>query len=134
MSIPSGRHEDWVWPLKYIPRSWTSWSSINPPRQLLGSSSLFGKHLDITEPGTWAVCWPLYVTFRTKSGWHFRSGLRYDYEDQYYTFVPITIKKLLFKQGCSIIKFAGQASSEAPGFITHGQAGAIPAPAMEDQV
>lgn len=92
--IPTGRHDDWPWPFKYIPRSWTAWSSPNAPRKLLGNAPS-SEHLDITPPGTWALAWPLYLTFRTKGGWHFRSGFRYDYVNQYYTFVPITIKKII---------------------------------------
>ncbi len=89
--IPAGPHNDWPWPFRYIPRRWTAWNSEKPPTRLLGSAT---GHLDITPTGTWALTWPPYLTLRTRKGWHFRIGIRYDYTDHYYTITFPTIKKI----------------------------------------
>jgi hypothetical protein len=101
MSIPKGRHNDWLWPFSYIQRRWTAWESEHRPHAIIGSGTVMFEQrtagwtfLDITPRGTWALVWPLYFTFRTHSGWHFRTGFRYDYNGMYYTFVPFTLKRL----------------------------------------
>jgi hypothetical protein len=89
--IPKGKHTDWVWPLSYIPRRWTAWSSTNEPRKIIGSAT---GHLDIPPRGTWVLAWPPYFAVTLPNGAHFRLGFRHDYQDHYYTFVPLTLKKL----------------------------------------
>jgi hypothetical protein len=84
----------WVltWPLSMVPRSWTEFPG-DPPRMLIGNVPAYA-HLDITPPGTWALVWPPYITFQTKSRWHLGLGVRWDYNDHQYHFPRITFKRL----------------------------------------
>lgn len=91
MAIPSGKHNDWIWPFSLIPRGFNAVASENEPVKLLGNAT---GHLDVPPKGTWVLAWPLYFALRTKSGWHFRFGIRYDYVDRYYTFPAIALKKI----------------------------------------
>lgn len=77
------RHNDYLWPMSYIPRSWTAWISNKPPRQLLGSNPP-DHHTDIPLDGTWSLAWPLHFAITLKSGLFFHMGLRFDYNDSYY--------------------------------------------------
>lgn len=88
--LPTGKHDDWVWPLSYIPRHWTAFEG-KPPRQLAGSADPNG-HLDITARGTWSLAWPFHFTFYTHGGWMFAIGIRYDYNDLYYNWPRFTLK------------------------------------------
>lgn len=89
------RHDDWPWPFKYIPRSITTFSG-KPPRLIAGTADPNG-HLDITAPGTWALCWPPYFTARSQSGWYVGVGDRWDYNTNDYHFPRFTIKH--YKEG-----------------------------------
>jgi hypothetical protein len=90
----SDLHNDWPWPFKYIPRSWTSWPSNNPPKQLLGNVNVAGgEHLDEPAPGHWDIAWPPYFALVTSGKWFFRIGIRYDYNAKTYN-PGLTIKKL----------------------------------------
>src|SRR5215471_3472334 len=83
----SGRHSDWLWPLRSVPRRWTVMSG-NPPRRTLGTTPLVRAEFNgeqfrypppIPPPGRWHfTIWPLYFGMTTHAGWHFRIGVRYD--------------------------------------------------------
>lgn len=81
-------HADWPRGFRRVPRTWFAWLG-EPPKMIVGTAE---GHLDITAPGTWALCWPLFVTLRTSGGWHARAGFRYDYNDHYYQ-LSATVKK-----------------------------------------
>lgn len=103
-------HEDYTWPLCYIPRSWTSFK-LNQPSKLL-----FGKHVydwtsrkfkkDSNEsiagpdpcqkyPWAFAFSFPFHFTITFgKTGYYMRIGFRYDTIDEYYTFPAFVIKKI----------------------------------------
>lgn len=81
-------HADWPWGFRWVPRRWFAWLGA-PPKKLIGNAE---GHLDITAPGTWALCWPAFFTARTPGGWHARAGLRFDYNDLYYQ-LSATVKK-----------------------------------------
>jgi hypothetical protein len=99
----SGPHGDWIWPLRYIPRRWTTMSG-EPPRETFGSTPLTtaesrGRLFRYPQPipprGRWHfTIWPTYFGMSTHSGWHFRIGFRYDDVDGYYNWPSLTIKKL----------------------------------------
>lgn len=82
------RHIDWPLPFRWVQRRWLAWLG-GLPKKMWGNAD---GHLDITAPGTWAFCWPAFVTLRTRGGWHARAGLRYDYNDAYYQ-LSATAKK-----------------------------------------
>ena len=73
-------HADWPVGLKWIPRRWFAWLGEGPTK-IAGSAT---GNYDITAPGTWAVCFPLFLSFRFRNGWHGRIGFRWDYVDLYY--------------------------------------------------
>src|SRR5215471_6690100 len=99
----SGAHSDWIWPLRYVPRRWTIVCG-NPPQKTLGTTPLrtaqfhglqFRYPQPIPPPGYWHfTTWPIYFGISTRSGWHFRIGVRYDDIDGYYTWPSLTIKRL----------------------------------------
>ncbi len=96
--IPAGRHDDWIWPFRYIPRSWTAFRSDISPVKIAGTAA---GHLDIPERGRWVLAGveklkiPVYFAITTSTGLHFRIGLfRYDYVDRYYELFPLSLKRL----------------------------------------
>jgi hypothetical protein len=125
----SGRHGDWIWPLRYIPRRWTAVSG-DPPRETLGSTPLTlaeseGKRFHYPQPipprGRWHfTLWPTYFGVSTRSGWHFRIGIRYDDVDGYYNWPSLTIKKLpiakppLTRRACVPVRDDRRSSSIPP--------------------
>jgi hypothetical protein len=96
-------HSDWIWPLQYVPRRWTIVCG-NPPQKTFGTTPLrrmqfhgaqFAYPQPIPPPGHWHfTTWPIYFGMSTRSGWHFRIGVRYDDIDGYYTWPSLTIKRL----------------------------------------
>lgn len=101
------RHDDWPWPLSYVPRAWTSFcrgSFARPPRKLWGTTASkfdfprlgwpFSYPQPIPKPGHWHAAWPPYFALTTSAGWHFRIGARYDDVDLYYTMPSIAFKKI----------------------------------------
>jgi hypothetical protein len=99
----SRAHSDWIWPLRYVPRRWTIVCG-NPPEKTLGTTPLraaqfHGLQFRYPQPipprGYWHfTAWPIYFGMSTRSGWHFRIGVRYDDIDGYYTWPSLTIKRL----------------------------------------
>lgn len=100
--LKRARHDDWPWPLRYIPRAWTSFCG-NPPDKLLGNQ--FETAVDwkgkvvlypkpIPPPGQWQISWPPYVAVTLKNRWHFRAGVRWDDTDFYFTFPSFKIGRL----------------------------------------
>jgi hypothetical protein len=99
----SRMHSDWIWPLRYVPRRWTIVCG-DPPQKTLGTTPLrtvqfhglpFRYPQPIPPPGHWHfTTWPIYFGMSTRSGWHFRIGVRYDDIDGYYTWPSLTIKRL----------------------------------------
>ena len=107
--IAEGRHTDYLWPLSYIPRRWTSFCWHQPPKKILGNQELtwFDKYgmfapKPIPKPGQWQVSsikfgrfWiPLIFAGTTKGGWSWRFGARFDDEDFYMTAPTFKIWKL----------------------------------------
>lgn len=103
-------HEDWPWPWRLVPRSWTAWS-FGQPRVLHGfltDDDLIAAPYrvcakPITSRGTWQVSFyprlpasvrwfVLYVAFTTPGGIHFRDGARPDDVDWYTELPSIAIK------------------------------------------
>jgi hypothetical protein len=94
MPIPEGRHDDWKWPLKLIPRRWTAVESNKPPIKLFGTAPA-DKHLDVPEPGTWVVAWPPHWAWTTKEIDINRVSLaRYDYNGGYYQIFSLRLGSL----------------------------------------
>jgi hypothetical protein len=99
----SGTHSDWIWPFRYVPRRWTILCG-NPPQKALGTTPLRTAQFHglqvrypqpIPPPGHWHfTTWPIYFGMSTRSGWHFRIGVRYDDIDGYYTWPSFTLKRL----------------------------------------
>jgi hypothetical protein len=98
------KHDDWLWPFKYIPRSWTAFCG-DPPRKLFGNQEttavavggrLFFYCKPVPQPGEWHINWPPYVAFTTKSRWSFRVGARWNDAagEAYYSFPAFRIWKL----------------------------------------
>lgn len=109
-------HEDFaVWPFNRIPREATAFL-WGPPRRLWGNQTNYVNVYEngvvphavapkpIPEPGTWQVsCYPdlgpvlgripAYIAFTTKSGFHFRDGVRWDDVDRYCQWPSIAIKR-----------------------------------------
>ena len=83
-----GRHNDWWWILKYIPRSISSfvcYKKDKKPKQILGSNPDWHNQ-DVPAHGTWCLSWPLHFVFRTQKNFLFALGIRFDYHDgEYYT-------------------------------------------------
>lgn len=97
-------HADFIKPLRWIPRAWTSWLG-DPPRKVWGTAPLdrrkavpmSGNDQDwypkpIPDRGYWWFGWPLYFAIQTKGRWHFRIGFRYDDVDRYYV-ISTTLKR-----------------------------------------
>ena len=108
----SGYHSDWIWPLRFVPRSWTAIHGA-PPHKSLGTTPLedvefngamFRYPPPIPPPGCWHLTtWPPYIGISTRSGWHLRIGFRYDDIDGYYSWPSFTLKK--FRTGfCAPVK------------------------------
>lgn len=99
MSIPTGLHNDWPWPLSLIPRKATA--IAGPPPTDVVYSDNFNKltnHPDVPNEGAWAVSKHPDYGFcfsAVEKGVLFSIGtFRYDYVDGYYTFPRLTIKKV----------------------------------------
>ena len=98
--LKNAKHDDYIWPLCYIPRSWNAFCSgmfSKVPKLLFGNgrrSRWQGKiyPLAVPAPGQWVLCWPLYFAFTTKKGFHVRIGARYDKYDLYYTCPSVAAK------------------------------------------
>ena len=107
-------HNDWPWPLKWVPRRWTSfYLGRKAPVKVLGSQRemVVAPGFDragpkpIPEIGAWQLTrfpglwapfrWiPLYFAVTFKSGRHFRLGLfRWDDVDGYFTVFTIATRK-----------------------------------------
>lgn len=118
-AILNEKHNDWIRPLRGIPRSWTSWLMVrNPcltytdpptgaPRKLFGNAiDIICPHYEreypggcdqlypkpIPDPGQWWFGWPFYFAIQTKTRWHARIGFRWDNVDGYYA-LSATIKR-----------------------------------------
>lgn len=99
-----GRHNDWPWPLRWIPRRWSAFISKKYPILIIGKSrkpvldiievdgvekivprrdanGAVIMQYDIPRPGNWNFCWPLYISITFKNGFHIRIGIRKDYHD-----------------------------------------------------
>ncbi len=90
--LRDAKHWDWPKPLQWVPRSWTSFCfGGRVPKLLAGNQTrtrmnAIGVHAPapIGEPGSWQISWPPYIALTTRSGRHFRLGLRWDDVDDYY--------------------------------------------------
>lgn len=90
-------HDDWKWPLSYVPRAWSAFCGDGPV--------VHGWKDPIPVPDTkrWHLrdvdgSWRPYFAFTTKGGWHFRTGFRWDDVDKYYNLnLPFTFKRM-FKE------------------------------------
>jgi len=99
-------HWDYPGPLRWVPRSATSFG-WGRPRLLLGNQKNFeGRHpKPIGERGSFQISryprlpvplnlLPLYIAFTTPNGYHFRLGARWDDVDAYVTLPSIAVKKI----------------------------------------
>ena len=98
------RHDDWPWPLSYIPRAWTSYCHgrfQTPPLRLWGDTPLtvfpgtawlYPK--PIPPPGHWHFADPVYFAATSRGGWHFRLGARFGDVDNYYTIPSLALKRI----------------------------------------
>jgi hypothetical protein len=99
MAIPSGLHNDWVWPFSLIPRKATAIEGP-PPTDVTYSPNFDKAHHnpDVPNEGAWALSkHPEYgVSYaEVKDGVLFAAGtFRYDYSDHYYEIGRFTNKKL----------------------------------------
>lgn len=101
--IKNGKHTDYPWPLKWVPRRWTSFC-WPVPKKLAGNQiltiykakdgSVFAAPKPIPRPGEWQFSRPFYVAFTTKSRWSFRLGARWDDVDFYTTFPAFKIWRI----------------------------------------
>jgi hypothetical protein len=86
--IPPGRHTDFIWPFKYIPRAWTAHASCHPPKTLIGADNDADGD-DVPDPGHGVLqfSWkygPMF-SYQTKKKFLVRIGTcRYDFVDHYY--------------------------------------------------
>ncbi len=89
----NNRHNDYLWPFNWIPRSWTAFFG-EPPRQIAGTNPK-DHHADIPADGTWSLTLPFHFAIVTKSQWLVHVGLRFDYQSngEYYN-ADFTIKNL----------------------------------------
>lgn len=95
-NLQGKRHWDYPWPLKWVPRAWTSFKWGKPKK-------VFGNQADVKpigDRGTWQVSrypdgpwWAWYFAFTTSGGLHFRVGARYDDVDDYTDFPSIAVKR-----------------------------------------
>lgn len=118
-SLKGKPHNDWFWPLSYVPRSWTArcgWAWPQPPLLLIGKSGwevsdhhMFGHHtleyfkkirniLPIAKPGHLFVSAVLFLKFipLPMLAWTFRNGdyvslgiVRWDDVDKYYDLMRV---------------------------------------------
>ena len=77
------KHDDWPWPFRYVPRSWTAFCGKDPGYKPIPEPGKAVRHL-----------WPPYFAVTTKGRWHFRIGARWDDVDHYFQFPTFTIKKI----------------------------------------
>jgi hypothetical protein len=80
-------HDDWPVPFNTIERSATVFFG-DPPKSGLKP---------ILKPGE-SYSGDGYMTLTTDEGLHIRHGFRYDDVDNYYTYVPLTIKRIRFEK------------------------------------
>lgn len=108
------RHNDFPWPLKWVPRGWTAFK-WGKPRLVSGYVNPWhhaeqddlvqafgdGPHpKPITSPGTWQLSrfpggpwWAWYFAFTTRGGTHFRIGARWDDVDGYVEWPSVAVKR-----------------------------------------
>lgn len=98
------KHDDWIWPLRWVPRSWTSFCG-KPPDKLLGNQIEVATEIEgvvyvypkpIPPPGQWQISYPPYIAATLKNRWHFRLGARWNDApgEAYYTFPSFKIGRL----------------------------------------
>jgi len=96
-------HNDWIFPLCYIPRSWTSYKLFQPPVILFGFRVKDWKeHNGQMFPNpcqrhAWAfyLSIPFYFTITFgNTGYYMRIGCRHDDIDFYYTIPSFALKKI----------------------------------------
>jgi len=109
-------HDDYPWPLCYIPRTWTSFKMFGPPQLKAGNQQYWRHWADgretqdykpfgswwgpkpIPRPGEWqisvvtiSIFWVVKITLpyfaiKTRKGWHVRIGARWS-DDHPYNYV-----------------------------------------------
>ena len=103
-------HEDWIFPLSYVPRAWTSFTLTQPPRLIAGrkvydytsrkyknKSNEILKGPDPCQKSSWAWAFTLPFHFCIsfgKTGYYMRIGFRWDTVDEYYTFPGFVISHI----------------------------------------
>lgn len=91
--LKNKRHDDWLWPFKYIPRAWNAHCGEGPLWDIGGGY----QPKPVPEPGyrsrhTWdrnGASRP-YSARTFKNGFHIRRGYRWDDVDHYYNWVLIS--------------------------------------------
>jgi hypothetical protein len=82
--ILQGKHSDWWFFFKWIPRRINAFmSSRGEPVQLFGSNPL-DHHQDVPAQHSWCLSWPCHLAIRFKNVM-IAIGWRFDYVDLYYT-------------------------------------------------
>jgi hypothetical protein len=78
-----GKHNDWWWFMKWIPRKFNAFlGGRGDPKQLLGTNDKIvnGKLIqDVPAVGTWCLSWPFHFVILTKKEFLFGIGVRRDY-------------------------------------------------------
>lgn len=97
-------HNDWPWPFCYIPRAWTSYKLMQPPKVILGYQVIDwtmyppngkkGPNPCQRHKWSWYLSWPLYFTITFPNKWYMRAGCRWDDNDFYFTIPSFDFKKV----------------------------------------
>jgi len=98
-------HNDWIFPLCYIPRAWTAFKLGGFPILIKGYNiNYWGNFEGHSFPhpiqnklkGKWCsfqLCLPLFISITVYNGYYFYCGFRYDGVDNYFQFPAIDISK-----------------------------------------
>jgi hypothetical protein len=106
MPLPTGTHNDWIWPFSSIQRAATA--RVGPAPTDVSYSANFdhaNHHPDVPNNGAWALSRSAEYGLRKGGpGWSFAivhgnvlyafGTFRFDYSLGYYTYPRFTIKKL----------------------------------------
>lgn len=101
MAIPTGNHNDWIWPFSLIPRSLTAIPGPPDGIEVTYSANFDHAHHnpDVPNEGAWALSHHPKYGFsyaRVCDGWLEAVGtFRYDYVDRYFEIDTIRIKRLV---------------------------------------
>jgi len=107
LHLKNKRHNDWIYPFSWIPRSWNAFCLFQPPKLIFGYkvydwTNKYGQyriednetHWFLDKPGpnpcqrtpnAWYIGFPWYFTWTIfDTGYYIRIGFRWDDNDMYY--------------------------------------------------